>query len=191
MALHANVVDSRQALYNRLISDSGMIPNAHYLATMLSSFVEGESALPAQLGLDEAELDNILSYFFPKAQSVLPDMAGRGLDLERQDEFDELLSLLLSHRANASAFEEQFAKIITSGCMGSDHLWQDLGLWSRKDLSEMLMHNFPALASKNTKNMKWKRFFYKQLCDAEGIYVCRSPSCEVCTDYKVCFSPED
>jgi nitrogen fixation protein NifQ len=51
--------------------------------------------------------------------------------------------------------------------------------------------NFPSLAARNDKNMKWKKFFYKQLCDAEGIYVCRSPSCEVCVDYAQCFAPEE
>jgi nitrogen fixation protein NifQ len=51
--------------------------------------------------------------------------------------------------------------------------------------------NFPTLAAKNVHNMKWKKFLYKQLCATEGVYVCRSPSCEVCADYDACFGPED
>ncbi|MFM8444786.1 MAG: nitrogen fixation protein NifQ, partial [Methylococcus sp.] len=33
----------------------------------------------------------------------------------------------------------------------------------------------------------WKKFLYKQLCEAEGIYVCRAPSCGECVDYADCF----
>ena len=75
--------------------------------------------------------------------------------------------------------------------MASDHLWQDLGLWSRQDLSALMADNFPALKAKNDRDMKWKKFLYKQLCNQEGIYTCRSPSCEVCADYQACFGPED
>jgi nitrogen fixation protein NifQ len=83
------------------------------------------------------------------------------------------------------------AEIVSAGCMGDDHLWQDLGLWQRPDLSRLMLNNFKPLAERNDKDMKWKKFLYKQLCDAEGIYVCRAPSCEVCTDYDNCFGPED
>ncbi len=83
------------------------------------------------------------------------------------------------------------AGIVAAGCMGSDHLWQDLGLRQRAELSFLMEHHFPALAEQNCHDMKWKRFLYKQLCEAEGIYTCRSPSCEVCVDYHACFGPEN
>jgi nitrogen fixation protein NifQ len=83
------------------------------------------------------------------------------------------------------------ADIFVAGCMGSDHLWQDLGLWSRQDLSALFKHNFPVLVEKNVGDMKWKKFLYKQLCLQEGIYVCRAPSCEMCQDYWKCFGPEE
>jgi nitrogen fixation protein NifQ len=75
--------------------------------------------------------------------------------------------------------------------MGMDHLWQDLGVWSRKELSELLQRNFPTLAAKNTQDMKWKKFLYKQLCEQQGIHICRAPSCDVCVDYSKCFGAED
>jgi len=74
--------------------------------------------------------------------------------------------------------------------MATAHLWHDLGLWSREDLTALMRRNFPPLAGRNLKDMKWKRFLYKQLCDAEGIVSCRAPSCEICTDYHVCFESE-
>lgn len=83
------------------------------------------------------------------------------------------------------------AEIVIAGCMGSDHLWQDLGLWQRADLTHLMLHNFEPLALRNQRDMKWKKFLYKQLCEAEGIYVCRSPSCEVCIDFHSCFGSEE
>lgn len=80
------------------------------------------------------------------------------------------------------------AHVIAAGCLADDHLWSDLGLWQRADLTDLMRRNFPALAARNTKDMKWKRFLYKQLCDAEGIYLCRAPSCSVCSDYDACFN---
>lgn len=83
------------------------------------------------------------------------------------------------------------AEILVAGCLGDDHLWQDLGLWSRQELSGLIAHNFPAIAARNSRDMKWKKFLYKQLCEAEGIYVCRAPSCDVCIDYPKCFGSEE
>jgi nitrogen fixation protein NifQ len=115
---------------------------------------------------------------------------GRPLAGGRGDEIDELVRLMLIDKAGRSPSEVWMGHAVAAGCMASDHLWQDLGLWSREDLSALMRRNFPALAARNVKDMKWKRFLYKQLCEAEGIYTCRAPSCEVCADYHVCFRPE-
>ena len=87
---------------------------------------------------------------------------------------------------------EWLISIIVAACLlGENHLWQDLGLFSRDDLSALLTNNFPEMAAQNVYDMKWKKFIYKQLCETEGIYVCRSPSCEYCADYLNCFGDED
>lgn len=98
---------------------------------------------------------------------------------------------MLDARAGIDETEQWLAEIIAAACLGMDHLWQDMGLWSRKELSDLLQRNFPALAVLNDRDMKWKKFLYKQLCDQQGIYVCRAPSCDVCADYNVCFGPEE
>ncbi len=116
---------------------------------------------------------------------------GADLDAARADERKELIDLLWLHRAREHNSVLWIAQIVAAGCMGSDHLWRDLGLWSRSDLSELMQSNFPALASKNNRDMKWKKFLYKQLCRQAGIYTCRAPSCDVCVDYMACFGPED
>jgi len=62
---------------------------------------------------------------------------------------------------------------------------------ARQIWCEQMTRNFPVLAAKNDRDMKWKKFLYKQLCQREGIYICRAPSCEVCADYAKCFGPEE
>lgn len=64
------------------------------------------------------------------------------------------------------------------------------GRSSRRELSELLAINFPALARANNCGMKWKKFLYRELSQREGIYVCASPRCNACADYALCFGPE-
>jgi nitrogen fixation protein NifQ len=109
----------------------------------------------------------------------------------RMDEFDDLVELLLDHRSDDTHETRELAVFIVEACMGDNHLWQDMGLANRSALSELMQTRFPALAAKNTGNMKWKKFFYKQLCERAEIFICKSPSCGVCVDYNKCFGPED
>ena len=147
--------------------------------------------MPDWLGLPPAAFRLLVAHHFPGFPFVgLPGRGGPRYPV-RRDEIDELLRLMLRHRAGESPSEVWMAQVVAAGCLGSDHLWQDLGLWSRPDLTELMRRNFPALAGRNAKDMKWKRFLYKQLCEAEGIYTCRAPSCETCSDYHACFGPED
>ncbi|MEQ1486608.1 nitrogen fixation protein NifQ [Methyloglobulus sp.] len=41
-------------------------------------------------------------------------------------------------------------------------------------MSAMLRYNFPELVAKNNKDMKWKKFLYRQLCEAERRYFCEN-----------------
>tara|TARA_R110002095_G_scaffold212470_1_gene201679 strand:+ start:220 stop:636 length:417 start_codon:yes stop_codon:yes gene_type:complete len=74
---------------------------------------------------------------------------------------------------------------------GSDHLWEDLGVWNRTSLSTLLQQNIPTLAAKNSRDMKWKKFLFKQLCETKEIYICRAPSGDECADFNDCFGAED
>ena len=147
--------------------------------------------MPAFLGLEPGQFQIMLAYHYPgfDHRQLLQPQAQP--DSERWQERDELDALLLQDRAGESESEVWIAGIVSMACMAQDHLWEDLGLWSRKDLTFLLQENFPALAARNDRDMKWKKFFYKQLCNAEGIYTCRSPSCEVCADFEECFGPEE
>jgi nitrogen fixation protein NifQ len=149
----------------------------------------GSGALPPGLGLGEAEFAALLSRHFPGMRLVVRH--AQQVTDPRALERDDVLALLLEHRAFRDGSEEWMAEIVTAACMASDHLWRDLGLWSREHLSRLMTQNFPTLAVRNAHDMKWKKFIYKQLCEKEGINACRAPSCEYCVDYLTCFGPEE
>jgi nitrogen fixation protein NifQ len=83
------------------------------------------------------------------------------------------------------------AHAIGLASLDDNHLWQDLQLPSRAQLSALMSQWFPRLAEKNSADMKWKKFLYKQLCDRAEIQACRAPSCGVCSDYGNCFGSEE
>ena len=109
----------------------------------------------------------------------------------RADEYEDVLALLLEYRNDGSAETAWLAGAVAAACLGNDHLWQDLGLANRQELSDLLQTHFTGLYAKNTDNMKWKKFFYKQLCERAEIRACRAPSCAVCGDYTACFGSEE
>jgi nitrogen fixation protein NifQ len=105
----------------------------------------------------------------------------------KREEHDELVNLLCQYRNEQDPSSQQMAIIIATACLTKFHLWESLGLQERKQLGEIIRHNFPELFALNTDNMRWKRFFYRQLCELGGDYICRSPSCEECKSYAECF----
>lgn len=182
---------SRQQIYQELAACAGWSPNSVWLAQIIASWAVGEGALPDRLGLAPEQFVALLASHFPGYMLAEAAVSGHTLDYSRMLEKQDLETLLRQFAAQPGADTEWLIALIVAACLGSDHLWQDLGLWSRADLSAMLAYNFPNLVARNSKDMKWKKFLYKQLCEAEGLYVCRAPSCEVCKDYQQCFGPED
>lgn len=176
-------------LYNELMAHAVGLPNDLLFAQMITSQLAKVGALPHGLGLDGHAFAALLARHFPGIHWEVP--CGEPAHDARAGERDDVLQLLLDERAGRDVSELWMAHIVTTACMASDHLWQDLGLWSRDHLSRLMIDNFPALAARNEHDMKWKKFLYKQLCEREGINACRAPSCEYCTDYLTCFGPEE
>ena len=111
----------------------------------------------------------------------------------RDDEVDDVRALLLAHADPAAGTPVDIAGVaetVAVACLGDNHLWQDLQFGSRAELSALMRHWFPTLVAKNHGDMKWKKFLYRQLCEREQIYVCKSPSCAECCDHALCFDPE-
>lgn len=184
-----NTIAQPQSLHAELMAHAAGLPNDELFAQMIASQIGGTGALPPGLGLEEKDFAALLTNHFPGVELVI--RRAENIADPRALERDDVLGLLLEHRAHKNMSEQWMAEIVTTACMASDHLWQDLGLWSRDYLSRLMTQNFPSLAAKNAHDMKWKKFLYKQLCEKEGINACRAPSCEYCTDYLKCFGPED
>jgi nitrogen fixation protein NifQ len=146
-------------------------------------------------GLNLGEFSALLDRYFPGALGVYITPSFRAAlapkSLVQTDEFEDLVQLLLGHCASDAEETRWLAYAAAACCLGDDHLWQDMGLPDRKSLSELLRSHFPALYARNTGGMRWKKFFYKQLCERNGAFVCRSPSCSVCSEYSNCFGPEE
>ncbi|MFM8332943.1 MAG: nitrogen fixation protein NifQ [Candidatus Methylumidiphilus sp.] len=184
---------SREEYYHYFKRHSAKLsPNTEWLCRMLASWRTGLGALPDALGLAQADFTALHSEFFRKLEIPASAPSGRTADFSRMLEKDDLIRYLQTRAAYPERAETAWiTHILVAGCLGDDHLWQDLGLWSRQDLSGLIAYNFPQVAAANNQDMKWKKFLYKQLCEAEGIYVCRAPSCDVCVDYPRCFGAED
>lgn len=111
---------------------------------------------------------------------------------ERNEEFEDLRDLLIDGAADpVCPVVIELAATMARACLGHDHLWHDLGLASRDELSRILYTHFPNLSALNVGRMRWKKFFYKQLCERLEVKACRAPSCGVCANQAECFGPED
>lgn len=165
-------------------------PNRPLLAQILASRCMGMGGLPQMLGLSATDFAGLLDRYFPGFAPRHADIAPGPDDWCDIPERDDLESLLTHYRAHEFVSEKLMVQIVSAACAGKEHLWQDLGLFSRQDLTRLLWINFPELARHNTGDMKWKKYIYRQLCVREGIHVCPAPSCGACADYAQCFAPE-
>jgi nitrogen fixation protein NifQ len=161
-------------------------PNRLLLASMIAGQAADTGCLPAHLGLGDKNYRRLVAEYFLGFDAPAPSR-----QVETLPEWGDLQKLLLDHRAHEYPSEIWMADIIATACTGHDHLWQDLGLANRNELSKLMWVNFPELARSNTSDMKWKKFLYRQFCSREGIYVCPAPSCSQCKDYTQCFGPEN
>lgn len=156
----------------------------------------GTETLPIP-GLDATQTRALMERWFPGALARLgvrwTELAAPSNPAARFDEVDDLVALFGDHASHTAGPSDEacwIAHVLACGSLGDNHLWQDLLLPSRRELSALIGHWFPGLATRNSRDMKWKKFFYKQLCERAELFVCRAPSCAVCTDYALCFGPE-
>lgn len=175
------------------LANSEILPDGfdrHVIACVLARAVSN-STRPVchSLGLAPEAVGRLVALF---PGMPLPDRLGADAGPDTIEEPD-LRRLLLDHASDGYADEpltQALAAIVARTCQGANHLWEDLGLCNRGELSAMLKRHFARLADANTGNMRWKKFFYRQLCELEGIRICKSPNCEICTDYHLCFGEE-
>lgn len=80
------------------------------------------------------------------------------------------------------------ATILATACLRPDHLWRDLGLTGRDDVTALLTHFFPTLVAENTANLRWKRFLAEACAHAYGRAPAPAPGCPGCEAYGECYA---
>jgi nitrogen fixation protein NifQ len=163
----------------------------HIFACLLTLAIEESHAsggsIGETLGLCAADIDALLSVYAPTTRVTL---AGQPSRIVFDEEEEQLRALFNRYRGDESAETRWLVSVLARRCMSPNHLWQDLGLSSRSDLNRLMTERFPLLAARNTQNMKWKKFFYRCLCEMEGFSLCAAPTCAECHDYSACFGEE-
>ncbi len=147
-------------------------------------------AMTQALALTKADLTELAARHAPQfadTVAALPDGDEFGEDaIEEAD----LRTFLAEHGARGADEERWLAAVLARRSLEPNHLWQDMGFHDRGELNLLFRRHFPALVAMNAGDMKWKKFFYRQLCEREGLMLCKSPNCEVCDDVEVCFGEE-
>lgn len=138
------------------------------------------------LGVTHAQLEVIAAF----AGIDDPDLISGGGSPSPDDEELMLRELLMRHRSQPGDIGEWLACIIARRAMEPNHLWEDLGLPERPDLTRLLLRHFQSLAANNTRNMRWKRFLYRAICESEGFTMCPSPTCDACSEFHICYSDD-
>ena len=87
------------------------------------------------------------------------DFLKKEVPAARLEEYEDLVKLLLDHRSGMGHTTEEVAYWMAAACFGENHLWQDMKLANRKELSGLIAYHFRPLFQRNTGDMKWKKFF--------------------------------
>jgi nitrogen fixation protein NifQ len=106
------------------------------------------------------------------------------------DEIADVAALLTEYAVEDTPETRALILRIAASSMGPNHLWQDLELPDRAALGELMQRHFPMLKARNDKQMRWKKFIYRELCARAEVLICKSPHCEQCDEVHVCFAPE-
>ncbi|WP_414645169.1 nitrogen fixation protein NifQ [Bradyrhizobium sp.] len=161
----------------------------HVLASILAVAAMDGGSIAERAGLSDQEFNDLLAGHFPAAMvrafAWMPKSAG-----ELDDETIMVRDLLLGQRSTDGEVGRWLAAMVARRAMEPNHLWEDLGLRERPELSRLLTRHFAPLATRNTRNMRWKRFFYRMLCEDDGFVMCTTPVCTQCNDFDLCFGEE-
>lgn len=168
--------------------------DAHVAGSIISLGVaeraNGGGPLVWSVGLEAAALGQVVDRFFPRAGNSIRAIS-HDLPLLRSEDEICLLDLLRRFSTSGSQFQCELASMIARRAQSPNHLWQDLGLRDRGELSCLMQLHFAPLAMRNNKDMKWKKFLYRMICRDAGYSLCAAPSCAECDDFAACFGDED
>lgn len=162
----------------------------HAVAAILALAVGEERSLVEGIGLERPALMKLAGEMFPGAVHILAETLD-DTAVTVDDEEQSLRDILGMFATGASPLEGYLVAMIARRCKWPHHLWQDLGLRDRRELSVLMTRHFARLADKNRQDMKWKKFLYRMVCGSEGFTLCTSPVYSECDDFTNCFGAED
>lgn len=139
------------------------------------------------LGLDSHALGALIDRHFVDDASL--EMA-KGIAAPQHPFFDELRGLLVWNDVTANEHREDarcLASIIAATSLRPDHLWRDLGLSGRDDVTAMLERHYPQLIARNVENLRWKKFLAQEVAHAKGEAPTCAPGCPGCEDFGFCY----
>lgn len=103
------------------------------------------------------------------------------------DLFSPLVEMLWDNKSSGDVANWYVTHAVACACFGQRHLWQDLGLGSREEVSRLFAERFCWLYIRNSSNMKWKRFIFQELAQHLGVPQLSPPGCSGCEDFQFCF----
>jgi nitrogen fixation protein NifQ len=166
--------------------------DAHVAASILAISSAEASAFSqpgtAAAGLEAAQFGALIAGFFPKATAWR--LFASSESVERSADEACLLDLLEHCTTGREPLQALLAAMIARRAQRPNHLWQDLGLNNRGELSELMTRHFKPLAMRNAQDMKWKKFLYRLICADASYTLCTAPSCAECDDFEHCFGAE-
>jgi len=196
---HGPRVGSTDPVYRSLM-DSPAPPgipaeDRHLFACLLAVSHQEPHDQAAALGLTTRQLALLRQSYFPDV-SELPPRALADPATEPPPHNAEILGILLSHlpgadKGRAIPAALWLAHIIAARAAHPGHLWVAMGLFERPELSAAIRRHLPSLAAANHQGMRWKRYLFKQVCNLHGATLCKTPDCGDCSDFALCFAPED
>jgi nitrogen fixation protein NifQ len=162
----------------------------HVFASLLAVAASEGGVIGDRVGLADEDLADLMERWFPQALDVFERSRPTEFAPE-DDEISMVRDLLLANRSTDGEDSRWLAFMIARRALESNHLWEDLGLRDRTELSRLLTRHFASLSTRNLKNMRWKRFFYRMLCESDGFVMCSTPVCTNCCDFNLCFGEEN
>jgi nitrogen fixation protein NifQ len=142
----------------------------------------------ALLGLQQPAWRALVARHF--ARAAVPAALPLAVTSSEHAEFVRTLHALLLTYASAAIHADDaqcLAAIIAHACLRPDHLWRDLGLAGRDEVTWMLTRYFPTLVALNNANLRWKKFLAEQRALSLGLQPGPAPGCPGCEDYGHCF----
>jgi nitrogen fixation protein NifQ len=86
----------------------------------------------------------------------------------REQEYEDLRSLLMNHAAVNDERTHEVAQWIARSALKPVHLWQGMGVEGRAEVRAVMREFFPTLEAENNRDMRWKKFLYRRLCGWSG-----------------------